>query len=469
MTLSFYNTLSRRIEPFEPLEPPLVKLYTCGPTVYDFAHIGNFRAYVVEDLLRRILAFRGYRVLQVMNITDIDDKIIRASSREGVSLADFTWRYREAFFEDIQRLNIEKAEHYPPATGHINEMVELIQGLVERGHAYRGDDGSYYFSIGTFKGYGKLARLNMDEMKTGVRVKLDEYDKEKASDFALWKAWDKEDGDVFWDTELGRGRPGWHIECSAMAMKYLGPRFDIHMGGVDNIFPHHENEIAQSEACTGETFVNYWVHCEHLLVDHRKMSKSMGNFYTLRDLVEKGFSPLALRYLYISTHYRSRLNFTIESLSAAQNTVNGLTDFIARLSKLPAGDSASPHVDNLVTRVSREFRERLFCDMDTPNALSALFNFITQVNRLIDNQELNGHDGTKIQELLFSFDRILGLNLGRALEETGLPADLQKLVEERERARKSKDYKRADELRDLLKERGILLKDTPTGAVWKKM
>jgi cysteinyl-tRNA synthetase len=466
--LAFHNTLTRKIEPFVPHAPNVVKIYTCGPTVYDFAHIGNFRSYIIEDLLRRVLKFAGFQVIQVMNITDIDDKIIKASQKEGIALEEFTKRYSDAFFEDIEKLNIECAEYYPKATDHVPEMTAIIKDLLKKGAAYRGDDGSYYFSISAFPDYGRLAHLNMDELMVGVRIKLDEYDKEKASDFALWKAWDEQDGPVFWETDLGKGRPGWHIECSAMSLKYLGEELDIHMGGVDNIFPHHENEIAQSEVHTGKKFVKYWVHCEHLLVDHRKMSKSLGNFYTLRDLVKMGHSPLALRYLYISTHYRSKLNFTLEGLKAAENTIAGLRDFIERLRLLPSGPSSGHALSELVRATRNEFTKRLFDDLNTPQALASLFSLITEVNKLIDESRISREEGEKVQQLLFELDRVLGLNLASLSADDSLAPDETRLVEERETARRKRDFKRADEIRDLLKSRGIILKDTPTGVVWKK-
>jgi len=455
--------------PFIPIEEGHVRLYTCGPTVYDFAHIGNFKTYVVEDLLRRVLKFAGFCVTQVMNITDIDDKIIRAAQKEGVSLKEFTSPFTDAFFDDIGTMNVEKAEFYPRATDHIPEMVTIIEGLVEKGIAYKGEDNSYYFSIDKFERYGALARINRDEMKTGVRITMDEYEKETASDFALWKAWDEKDGTIYWDTPLGRGRPGWHIECSAMSMKYLGEELDIHMGGVDNIFPHHENEIAQSEAYTGKQFVRYWVHSEHLLVDHRKMSKSLGNFYTLRDLIARGYSPQAIRYLFISTHYRSKLNFTLEALQAAHNTVLGLKDFLSRLLHLPEKSSRAVPVEHLLETARSEFCERIADDLNTPKALASLFNLITQVNILISRDEITRSDGEKVRALLLELDSILGLKLSETGDDNALSDDEKALLDERAKARKEKNFGRSDEIRDLLKERGIEVKDTPTGVVWKRV
>ncbi len=336
MSLKVYNTLSRRVEELVPLTPGRVHMYTCGPTVYNFAHVGNFRAYIFEDLLRRYLLYHGYQVCQVMNLTDVDDKTIRGAREKGVSLAEFTRPYVAAFFEDIERLNIARAEHYPAATDHVPEMIALIQTLLDKGVAYRSDDGSVYFSIAKFPGYGKLAHLDMDGLQAGARVAQDEYQKDNVADFALWKAWDPADGDVAWDAPWGRGRPGWHIECSAMSMKYLGPSFDLHTGGMDNIFPHHEDEIAQSEAATGQPFARYWMHCAHLVVEGRKMSKSLGNFYTLRDVLGRGYTGREVRYVMLATHYRQSLNFSFASLDAARAALGRVDEFTARLQALAA-------------------------------------------------------------------------------------------------------------------------------------
>lgn len=469
MKIALHNTLSRTVQPFIPLEEGHVRLYTCGPTVYDYAHIGNFKTYVVEDLLRRVLKFAGYHVTQVMNITDIDDKIIRATIEKGVDLRGFTAPFTDAFFQDMEKLNIEKAEFYPRATDHIPEMVTIIDDLVKKGVAYKGEDNCYYFSIQRFERYGALARINRDEMKTGARVTMDEYEKETASDFALWKAWDEKDGEIYWDTLLGRGRPGWHIECSAMSMKYLGEELDIHMGGVDNIFPHHENEIAQSEAYTGKQFVRYWVHSEHLLVDNKKMSKKLGNFYTLRDLIAMGYSPVAIRYLYISTHYRSKMNFTFEALKAATNTVQGLKDFLSRLLHLPEKSSRAVPVEPLVEAARSEFCEKIADDLNTPQALAALFNLITQVNIMIARDEITRNGGEKIRAFFFELDSILGLRLSETEADNGLSDEEQALLDERARVRKEKNFKRSDEIRDLLKERGIEISDTSAGVIWKRV
>ncbi|HRI89066.1 MAG TPA: cysteine--tRNA ligase, partial [Candidatus Hydrogenedentes bacterium] len=335
MPIRFFNTLTRTKEVFEPANPPHVGLYTCGPTVYNFAHIGNLRTFLFEDLLRRHLKYRGYEVNHVMNLTDVEDKIIRTCRETGESLKSLTGRYSQAFFEDLDTLGAERAEAYPAATDHVAEMVELIKKLRDNGHTYE-VNGSIYFKLSTFPQYGQLSKFKMDELKSGAsgRVDSDEYETEDARDFALWKAYDENDGAVFWETELGKGRPGWHIECSCMSMKYLGESFDIHCGGIDNMFPHHENEIAQSEAATGKPFVKYWLHSAHLFVDGRKMSKSFGNFYTLRDLLEKGHDPKAIRWTLIATHYRQPSNFTFDALEAANESLRRIRDFRGRLGEI---------------------------------------------------------------------------------------------------------------------------------------
>ena len=383
--MKFYNTLHRKKENFRPLEKGKVTLYTCGPTVYDYAHIGNFRAYIFEDLLRRYLEFSGYDVLQVMNITDIDDKTIRRSIEEKMSLEDFTDKYTSSFFEDVEALKIIPAHHYPRATEFIPQMIETIKQLEDKGFTYTTGDGSVFFKISQFSEYGKLANLNPDQLKSGDRVEDDEYGKEEGRDFALWKGLKPQDGDVNWDSPWGKGRPGWHIECSVMSTHYLSNHFDIHCGGVDNIFPHHENEIAQSCAVSGEAFVNYWLHNEHLLVDGQKMSKSMGNFYTLRDLLEKGCSPEALRYTLISTHYRSKLNFTFEKVKAAQKCINKLRELKRRLKKI---DNEEDEVLNSETETMlSKFSEKLGDDLNISGALGELFIWVNYLFAELDNAD----------------------------------------------------------------------------------
>lgn len=469
MALRFFNTLSREKEEFTPLSQGTVRMYTCGPTVYNYAHIGNYRTYAFEDLLRRYLKFKGFRVVQVMNITDIDDKTIRDSQAEGISLAEFTGRYTEAFFQDLDSLFMERAEHYPRATEHVPEMVAIIEDLMQKGYAYKGEDQCIYYDISKFKDYGNLAHMVVEDLKIGARVAHDEYEKEHAGDFALWKAWDEQDGPVFWETSLGKGRPGWHIECSAMSMKYLGGSFDIHTGGVDNIFPHHQNEIAQSEAHTGCPFVRYWLHAEHLIVDGRKMSKSLGNTYTLREVREQGFSPLALRYLYISSHYRSRVNYTQESMEASEKALVRLRDFLVRLSDISKGGPPSKEIEGLTKARNDSFAEAMDDDLNSPQAVAVLFELVREVNTDIDKELLTREDASRVRDLIFSWDNVLGLQLSRvAPSDEMLPHEIEALMEKRKEARRRRDWNEADAIRDELKKRGVLLEDGPAGTRWKK-
>lgn len=461
----FFNTLTRKKEKFVPLEEGKVRIYTCGPTVYDFAHIGNFRTFVFQDLLRRWLEYRGFKVIQVMNITDVDDKTIKGARKRNVPLREYTDYYLKAFFEDIKALNLERAEYYPRATEHIREMVELIKRLMEKGYAYRGEDGSIYYDISKFKDYGKLSKLKIEELKPGARVKVDEYGKEEARDFALWKAWDEEDGEVFWETEIGKGRPGWHIECSTMAMKYLGETIDIHSGGVDLIFPHHENEIAQSEAATGKPFARYWLHSEHLLVEGRRMAKRYGNFYTLRDLVAKGYDPMTIRYLLMSTHYRQQLNFTFEGLEAARSAVDRLRTFVRRLLEAD-GEGCGEKIKSLMAEVQRRFEEAMDDDLNISVALAALFDFVRDVNKLMDENKLSKQEADEIYNLMMRFDKVLGV-IGEIKAEEKLPPEVEELIKKREEARKAKDWATADKIRDQLKAMGIILEDTPQGVKWR--
>ena len=464
MSFRIYNTLTRQVEPFQPQEAGHARFYTCGPTVYNFAHIGNFRAYIFEDLLRRWLKFKGYRVTQVMNLTDVDDKTIRGAMETGESLSDFTEPFKQAFFDDIRALNIEAAEHYPAATDHIPEMIELIRALMDKGHAYQTEDGSIYFRIDSWPAYGKLARLDREGMRSGVRVASDEYEKESAADFALWKAWDEEDGDVVWESPWGRGRPGWHIECSAMSLKYLGVNFDIHTGGVDNIFPHHEDEIAQSEAATGEPFVNYWMHCAHLMVDGQKMSKSRGNFYTLRDVLAKGFSGREIRYQLIATHYRASLNFTFAGLEAARTALRRVDEFTARLADA-AGGAAGGALPDWAEAAATRFEAAMDDDLNVSAALAALFDAVREGNAAMDAKELTAEGASAVRELLQRWDTVLGV-LERPEEE--VPADVQALMDRRQAARAAKDWAQSDALRDEIAALGWILKDTPKGQVVAK-
>jgi len=464
--LRIYNTMSRKIELFEPIDSSKVGMYTCGPTVYDYAHIGNFRAYVWEDLLHRYLKFKDYDVVQVMNLTDVDDKTIRRSRELGIPLDKYTQKYKKAFFEDIDTLGIERAQYYPEATKHIEEMVSLIEKLLEKGIAYRGDDGSIYYSIAKFPEYGKLSGKKPEHLIRGARISHDEYEKEQWADFALWKAWNPEDGDVFWKTSLGKGRPGWHIECSAMSMKYLGESFDIHTGGEDNIFPHHENEIAQSEAATGKQFVKYWMHCAHLIVEGKKMSKSYGNFYTLRDLIEKGYNPMAIRYLLLSTHYRQKLNFTFDGLYASNAAVDRLTEYRNMLNEHIK--SGGPGTDNKVTDILKkglaEFESSMDDDLNISAALGSVFDMIRNINRIASVDGLTKPDAEYAVEVFEKINSVIGVYKE---EEREITEEMKNLIKEREKARKRKDFKTADEIREKLSEMGIEIKDTPDGTKWR--
>ncbi|HOJ30568.1 MAG TPA: cysteine--tRNA ligase [bacterium] len=458
----FFNTLSRQKEEFKPIEDGVIKMYTCGPTVYDYAHIGNFRAYVFEDILHRFLEYAGYRVIRVMNITDIDDKTIAGAIKEGVSLDQYTERYIKAFFEDMECLKLKKATYFPRATQHIPEMVSLIKQLIEKGHAYE-KNGSIYYKISTFPNYGKLSHYDFENLLTSS-TDADEYEKDEVRDFALWKATKNEP--FFWDTEIGRGRPGWHIECSAMSMKYLGETFDIHTGGVDNIFPHHENEIAQSEAATGKKFVNYWLHCAHLLVNGEKMSKSKGNFYTLRDLLNKGYHPSEIRYLLMTTHYRDPLNFTEQSLKQAEKTIKHVQAFYQRISFALENEEHSRQVhqdiEKYINEASEGFVGALSDDLNISLAMSEVFKFMHGINEICEKNKITGGDAKKIIEF---FDRI---NEVIAIIEPveKLPEEIVNLIKKREQARKEKNFTLADQIRNTLAESGIVLEDTPYGTRW---
>jgi cysteinyl-tRNA synthetase len=453
MPIRFFNTLTREEDEFKALDDMRVGLYTCGPTVYDYAHIGNWRTYLFEDILRRYLEYRGYDVKHVMNITDVDDKTIRGAREKGISLDEYTAPFIQAFYEDRDSLNVEPAHVYPRATEHVPEMIEIIKTLLAKGIAYKADDGSIYYDITKFPGYGKLSHFRIEELRAGARVKSDEYEKAQVSDFALWKAWDEADGDVSWETELGKGRPGWHIECSAMSMKYLGQTFDIHTGGVDNIFPHHENEIAQSEAATGKKFVSYWMHSEHLQVEGRKMAKSLGNFFTLRDVIARGYDPMTFRYLVLGAHYRTKLNFTWQALDTAKTTLENLYEFMGRLDKeSPTG------LDDAVARWKAAFEEAMDDDLNTPVALAAVFGLVKDVN-------IEGKGGREVYDAIVGFDRVLGLRLAERAKPISveIPQEIAARVDEREKARRMKDFATADRIRDELAEAGYVIEDTPQG------
>lgn len=463
--LFIHNTETKRKEAFTSIEPGHVRMYTCGPTVYDFAHIGNYRAYLFEDVLRRYLKYRGYRVTQVMNLTDVEDKIIRKSQAQNCSIFEVTAPFQQAFFDDLNTLNIDRAEHYPKATDHIPEMISLIKTLREKGLTYE-KENSIYYRVNQFRDYGRLSGNRPDSVKVGARIDADEYEKEEATDFVLWKA--KKEGEHFWQTELGEGRPGWHIECSAMAMKLLGAHFDIHCGGEDNIFPHHENEIAQSEGATGERYVNYWLHCRHLLVDGEKMSKSKGNFFTLRDLIGKGFHPMAIRFFIVASHYRTPINLTMDGLKAAHSSWSRILDFKGRLKELQQGGdfgARNAKLDEERANFLQRFEEYMDDDLDSPRAVAVLFDFIREANKMLNESPAAREQIEEILETLARIDSVLGV---MKEEETILDADIERLIQERQNARKSRDFTRADAIRDELASQGIILEDTRDGVRWKR-
>ncbi len=459
MSLHFYNTMTRSLERFEPLDPALVRMYTCGPTVYNYAHIGNFRAYVFEDVLKRHLLYRGYKVLHIMNLTDVDDKTIRGANEAGLALNDFTRPFIDAFFEDLKTLSIVPADRYPAATDHLAEMIDMIQTLLDKGIAYRGEDGSIYFSIEKFPEYGKLAHLDREGMRAGARVAADEYAKDNVADFALWKAWTEKDGPVKWDSPFGPGRPGWHIECSAMAMKYLGETFDIHCGGVDNIFPHHEDEIAQSEACTGHMFVKTWLHCEHLVVDGKKMSKSLGNFFTLRDLIGKGFTGREVRMELLAARYRQSLNFSLDGLGERRTALNRIDDFRERLTVTAAG-AAPGAAPAWAQQAETDYTVAMDDDLNTPEALVAVFDMVSAGNRALNQNACPPAEAAAALAVLDRLDSGLGILKPAA---AAIEPELQALLDRRAAARKAKDWPEADRIRDEFAKRGWAVKDTAQG------
>ncbi len=442
MSIKFFNTLTREKEIFEPIDPKEIRMYSCGPTVYNYAHIGNYRAYVFADILKRVLKYNGYNVKHIMNITDIDDKTIRDSQKEGKTLKEFTEFYTEAFYKDCKSLNLLPPTKFTKATDYISEMVEIIQTLLEKGIAYKSEDGSVYYNIKKFENYGKLSHLDLNSQKKNAsgRIKTDEYDKDNAEDFALWKAWDEKDGDVFWETKIGKGRPGWHVECSAMSMSNLGEELDIHTGGVDNIFPHHENEIAQSEGCSGKQFVKYWMHNEWVLVDQKKMSKTYNNFYTLRDLTSRGLNPISYKFWLLMANYRTRVNFLWETLEGSEIALKRLYRLYLSLKNDSLG------------HINEEYRQRFINhindDLDTPRALSLLWD-------LIKDEQVSDEDK---RETILDFDKVLGLGFAK-LKEEEIPEEIIHLAKERTVARQNKDFKKSDELRDKIKSLGYEIKD----------
>src|SRR5215469_9348955 len=487
MALRLFNTMSARVEEFRPIESNQVRMYACGPTVYDYGHIGNFRTFIAVDILQRFLKQSGYQVRYVMNITDVDDKIIRNSARDGVGVRQYTAKYEKAFLEDAAMLNIEQPV-LVRATDHIPAMADFIGKLEKKGFAYRAEDGSYYFPIAKFPAYGKLSKKDFAGMEDGARVDVDEYEKDDARDFALWKA--PKDGEAFWESPIGPGRPGWHIECSVMSMKYLGDSFDLHGGGEDLIFPHHENEIAQSESLTSKTFARHWMHVRFLLVEGEKMSKSLGNFYTLRDLLIKGHKPSAIRFLLTSVPYRKQFNFTFDGLKQAAHSVERLRTFQSRMrmSQLPAG--TNPAAQEAATTAKQEMRAGMEDDLNTARASAAIFDMVREANTLADRGELREGDKAPLLEVLDQFDEVFAVLKDDDAEKTrvaiewakahgvaveaAVAADgssdneVNRLIEERNAAKKTRDFARSDAIRKQLADAGIVVEDTKDGIRWKR-
>lgn len=464
--LKFHNTLSNEIEEFQPLNGNEVKMYICGPTVWNFAHIGNFRSFTFGDILRRYLKFKGYTVTHVMNLTDVDDRIINESKKAGKTIDEFVQPFIDAFWEDCDALNLERPEVTPRATHHIKEMINIIQTLLDNGHAYE-SEGSIYYRISAFPEYGKLSKINFAGNVTGgsQRVDTDKYDKEDARDFALWKLVDESDP-AGWEAPFGYGRPGWHIECSAMSMKYLGETFDIHAGGIDLQFPHHENEIAQSEGATGKLFAKYWLHGEFLKIDGEKMAKSLGNEFTLRDIVNRGFKPLAIRYLLFSVPYDKQLNFTFENLTGAEHTIERLQDFKKRLTEAHLNNGENSDLLEKVKGFLQTFETAMDDNLNTSVGLAALHNLVREVNSALANDEVKESDREFILQTIDKFDSVFGI-FGEIKEEI-LDSEIESLIEERQEARHNRNFARSDEIRDLLAEKGIILEDTKDGVRWKR-
>ncbi|HEV3039841.1 MAG TPA: cysteine--tRNA ligase [Candidatus Angelobacter sp.] len=488
MALRLYNTLSGKVEEFSPSVDNTVRMYACGPTVYDYGHIGNFRTFVAVDILRRFLKMCGFKLQHVMNITDVDDKIIRNATREHKTVREYTKTYEQAFREDMHTLNLQQPERMVRATEHIQEMAAYIRELEQKGFGYRTDDGSYYFRIARFPEYGKLSKKDLSGIEAGARVDVDEYEKDNARDFALWKA--PKDGEEVWETPIGKGRPGWHIECSVMSMKYLGESFDLHAGGEDLAFPHHENEIAQSEALTGKTFSRFWMHVRFLLVEGEKMSKSAGNFFTLRDLLLKGHKPSSIRYLLSSVPYRKQFNFTFDGLKQAAHSVERLRNFQSRLRMGQFAPGKNQHIHDQATVAMQQMREALEDDLNTAQALAAIFNLVREANTAADNGELRQDDKAPLLAVLQQFDEIFdvlkdddAVKISQSLEwaraqgklaESDLPLqmitdeEVEHLMAERAAAKKARDFGRADAIRNQLSEAGILVEDTKEGIRWKR-
>ena len=467
-SFQLFNSEKQKVLPIEKKPGDTILMYTCGPTVYNFAHIGNFRTYVFEDVLRRALKYFGYHVKQAMNLTDVDDKTIKGAIANHQTLDEFTKPFKEAFFQDLKTLNIEPVEVYPAATDHIQEMIDMIQVLLDKEIAYVGVDGSVYFSIKKFPEYGRLAHLETKELKVGAsnRIQSDEYEKDAVSDFVLWKAYDPErDGKIFWQSPFGKGRPGWHIECSAMAIKHLGKTLDIHVGGIDNLFPHHENEIAQSEACTGCCFAKHWCHSEHLLVDGKKMSKSLGNFYTLRDLLNKGFTGKEVRMALLQSHYRMQLNFSISSLESARSSLKRIDACISQLITLEPKEK-DHYQHSHFYQIQNAFDQAIADDLNLAQALAVLFGCIKDIQHNILENEIGLNDKKEFLQLLDKFNQVLGI---MTFDTQQIPEEIIKAAEQRKIARQSKNYQESDRLRKWIEDQGYAIDDSPTGTKIRKL
>ena len=462
--MNLHNTLTGRVEALAPAQPPELRMYVCGPTVYGRAHIGNFRSFLATDLLRRALRYKGWRVKEVMNVTDVDDKIIRLASQGGTDLRRFTAEHIRSFDEDRTTLRMEQPELLPRATDHIPDMIGLVQRLIDRGHTYAAD-GSVYFKIATFPEYGRLSRLDVAGIRSGTRVDTDKYDKEDARDFVVWKAKQDEPEWAQWDAPFGRGRPGWHLECSAMSMKYLGETFDLHCGGVDLIFPHHENEIAQSTCATGKPFVRHWMHVTHLLVDNETMSKSKGNFYTIPDLLERGHRPDAIRYLLSAAQYRKPLNFTWEGLHQAATSIDKVHGFVRRLDEVDRDGPALPAVEEAVRKAREAFDRALEDDLNTPEALAAVHELVNEGNRLLAEGALTREGAARLRAQIQSMDSVFAVLMPG---EDRLSPEEQALLDARQEARRMREFQKADEHRKKLEEMGVILEDTPKGTRWRR-
>ena len=455
MSTRFYNTINRKKVEFEPITPGTVKLYTCGPTVYDTAHIGNFRTFLFEDLLKRFLVFKGYEVYHVMNITDVDDKTIKRAITEEITINELTLKYTEEFMNDIKSLKILPADKYPRATDHIDEMIKMIQALEENGYAYETEDHSVYFRLDAYDSYGQLTQIDLNQQRANERIINDEYSKDNPQDFALWKARDDDDGKIYWESPWGRGRPGWHIECSAMSIKYLGNHFDIHCGGVDNIFPHHENEIAQSVSATQEPFVNYWMHSEYLQIQGDKMSKTLGNYYKISDLISEGFTAEEIRFTLLNAHYRSKLDFSLKQKQEARTTIQRITDFQQRLLEL----KDSSETESSIPDEFEEFVAALDDDLDTPKAFAIFFGWIRSMNKLLDRGEFKFSQINGGLDFIEKFDDLFAI----IPDAESIPQNIYDLIKKREKARLKQDWKTADKIRNQLYQEGWLLADSPSG------